>query len=526
MTTFDLAVLGGLSLRSAQTGQLIGGSRRKPLALLALLAAAGSDGAERDVLGRQLWPGDESRAAHSLSQALHALRHDLGIAATRSDGSRLFLNEHHVRADLEKFTSAIDRGLWSTAAAAHAGPFLDGVYFKGCAELERWIDANRERLAQAHRMALRHLVDDAIERGETTLAFKCLGDAVLAYPCDAGFALSLARLHESIGNRSQAMTTLRAHAKSLRTELAAQPSPVVAELIAAWGASSEPMLASETRVRGAPSVAARGTTGPTRRLRSFVIAHRISLVTSVVLTAGIALAFAVARDSDPPWSFTEAWTAERRSLIREREHSTRGRVFIETPIVQSPGELDSLGDIVAREITNFVANSRAAHVVPRDSVVSVETAAASEGGWNSPKKRMSRASAPIGVMTVLSIRGDSVRASVVLERLVPPPRVLSHWSFVRFFQRDSSLALARAHDEGLETSPLATVSAPMTRRGAIIFQLARDVVDALDEMRSCSLEKHIGERSVPWCWRTENEPVLVKGYFHAKRQRLSKRDRS
>jgi hypothetical protein len=64
----------------------------------------------------------------------------------------------------------------------------------------------------------------------------------------------------------------------------------------------------------------------------------------------------------------------------------------------------------------------------------------------------------------------------------------------------------------------------MTRRGAIIFQLARDVVDALDDMRSCSLEKHIGERSVPWCWRKENEPVLVKGYFHAKRQRLAKRD--
>jgi hypothetical protein len=322
------------------------------------------------------------------------------------------------------------------------------------------------------------------------------------------------------------MTTLRAHAKALRTELEAQPSPAVAELIAAWAASSEPTLASETRVRGAPSVAAGRMTGPTRRLRSFVIAHRISLGTSVVLTAGIALAFAVARDSDPPWSFTEAWTAERQSLIREREHSTRGRVFIESPIVQSPGELDSLGDIVARELTNFVANSRAAHVVPRDSVVSVETAAASEGGWNSPKKRMSRAGAPIAVMTVLSIRGDSVRASVVLERLVPPPRRLSHWSFVRFFQRDSSLALARTHDGGLETSPLATVSAPMTRRGAIIFQLARDVVDALDEMRSCSLEKHIGERSVPWCWRTENEPVLVKGYFHAKRQRLSKRDRS
>ena len=344
MMTFDLTVLGGLALRSAQTGQVIGGPRRKPLALLALLAAAGSDGAERDLLARQLWPGDESRAAHSLSQALHALRRDLGIAATRSDGSRLFLNEEHVRADLERFASAIDRSLWSAATEAYAGPFLDGVYFKGCSELERWIDAHRERLAQAHRMALRHLVDDAVERDEPTLAFKWLGGAVFAYPCDAGFALSLARLYESIGNRSQAITTLRTHVKALRTELEAQPSPAVAELLAAWTASSEPTLASETRDRLAPSVPAdrserlaAGTAGPTRRLRSFAIAHRVALVAGgVVLTAGIAVAFAVTRDSDVPWSFTEAWTAERQSLLSEREHSTRGRVFIETPIVQAP----------------------------------------------------------------------------------------------------------------------------------------------------------------------------------------------
>jgi hypothetical protein len=249
------------------------------------------------------------------------------------------------------------------------------------------------------------------------------------------------------------------------------------------------------------------------------------LASGVVLTAGIALAFAVTRDSDAPWSFTEAWTAERQSLLSEREHSTRGRVFIESPIVQSASELDSLGDIVARELTNFVERSRVAHVVPRDSVVDVEAAAASEGGWNSPKKRMSRVDAPIAVMTVLSVRGDSVRAGVVLERLVPPPPLrLSHCSFLLLFRRDSSPALARAHEGGLETHPLVTVSEPMKRRGMIPLRLARDVIDALDEMRSCSLENHIGERSVPWCWRNENEPVIVKGYFHAKRQRISSRD--
>ena len=137
---------------------------------------------------------------------------------------------------------------------------------------------------------------------------------------------------------------------------------------------------------------------------------------------------------------------------------------------------------------------------------------------------MSRVDAPIAVMTVLSVRGDSVRAGVVLERLVPPPPRLRRWSLLLFFRRDSSPVLARARGGGLETHPLLTVSAPMTRRGAIALRVKTAVVDALDEMRSCSLEKQIGERSVPWCWRNENEPVIVKGYFHAKRQRISSRD--
>jgi hypothetical protein len=130
-------------------------------------------------------------------------------------------------------------------------------------------------------------------------------------------------------------------------------------------------------------------------------------------------------------------------------------------------------------------------------------------------------------MTMLSVRGDSVRAGVVLERLVPAsaPAGLSWWSLPRLSRRDSSLPPAALSDRGsLETSPLLTLSEPMARRSLIPLRLAKELIDALDEMRSCSMKQHLGDRSVPWCWRKENEAGMVKGFFAARRRRESTRD--
>ena len=233
------------------------------------------------------------------------------------------------------------------------------------------------------------------------------------------------------------------------------------------------------------------------------VGWRGAVAAGIVSVAAVwaAVALMRARNASLSRTIRDELIAENQALVREREHSTRGRVFIEMPVVQGGNPmLDSLAGTLLRQLTDVVSRSHAAHVVPRDSVVAIQSAAMSEGGWNSPRRTLGRANAPIGVMTVLWMRNDSVRVSATFERLVP----------------------TTPEGEGaLETSPLLAFSESMRGRPLIPLRLAAAIIGALDQMRSCDADKHMAERSVPWCWRRENEPGIVKDYFRARRERAA-----
>ncbi|MFN2564352.1 MAG: winged helix-turn-helix domain-containing protein, partial [Gemmatimonadaceae bacterium] len=74
-----LRTFGGISVDGAP--QALGGAatQRRPLALLALLAAAGDRGISRERLLALLWPeSNTEQARNALRQTLYALRRDLG----------------------------------------------------------------------------------------------------------------------------------------------------------------------------------------------------------------------------------------------------------------------------------------------------------------------------------------------------------------------------------------------------------------------------------------------------------------
>src|SRR5438876_11833523 len=105
----QLKTLGGLSVE--QDGTPCGGaaSRRKTLALLALLAAAGKKGISRDKLVVQLWP--ETDTAHGrdlLKQACSAHRRHLGQAELFIDTNDLRLNSPAISSDLDAFAEALE----------------------------------------------------------------------------------------------------------------------------------------------------------------------------------------------------------------------------------------------------------------------------------------------------------------------------------------------------------------------------------------------------------------------------------
>lgn len=227
-----------------------------------------------------------------------------------------------------------------------------------------------------------------------------------------------------------------------------------------------------------------------RRTRRRVLAGAVA----TTLTA-LMVGFLVWNHSPPTFpGLEEQFRAEHQRLLTERERSTRGRVFVETPVVQSPDStLNAVAEQLAAELTRVIDDGKIAHVIPRDTVIAIESAAARQDGLNGPMRRLPRANAYINVMTVLSRREDSVRATLTIQRIDTSARVV-------------------------ETSRAFISTVPWATSTRVIPSLVRMAALKLDEMRSCDANNHIAAHSVPWCWHNENEPVVVPGVVHAQRR--------
>src|ERR1051325_11366213 len=160
---------GGLAVEHDGTVCEGAAARRKTLALLALLAVAGKKGLSRDKLIGYLWPETETLAArHLLKQSCYALRHDLGEPALLLGRDDLRLNPAVVSSDIQAFEAALESGDRGRAAALYTGPFLDGFYLNGADEFERWVEAERARIAQRACAALEAVAGEAAAHGDHT----------------------------------------------------------------------------------------------------------------------------------------------------------------------------------------------------------------------------------------------------------------------------------------------------------------------------------------------------------------------
>ena len=54
----------------------------------------------------------------------------------------------------------------------------------------------------------------------------------------------------------------------------------------------------------------------------------------------------------------------------------------------------------------------------------------------------------------------------------------------------------------------------------MVSEIARELSRAFDDMRFCDINHHDKPQSLPWCWADENKPVVVKGYYKARQERL------
>lgn len=225
-------MFGGLSV--TKDGASCGGAaaQRKTLALLALLAAAGDKGMSRDKLIAYLWPdSDDAHARNLLSQACYALRRDLGAPELFLGSVELRLNSAVIGSDVQAFEQALRCGEEDRAVDVYVGPFLDGFYVSEAGEFERWVEAQRERLADQYTQALESLGRRAMARGDHRGSAVWWRRLVEAHRLNADAALGLATALEAAGEQAEALRSVQAHAAYVRQELGADPASAVVALI-------------------------------------------------------------------------------------------------------------------------------------------------------------------------------------------------------------------------------------------------------------------------------------------------------
>lgn len=327
---FRLWTFGGLRLDGGE-GPLAGAAaRRRPLALLALIAASGQRGITREKLIGLLWPDrGEAQARHVLAQSLYALRKDLGAEELFLNGGSLRLNPAVISSDLQDFTAALDAGDRERAVAAYTGPFLEGFYLSEAPEFEHWVDEERSRLQSRYRSALEGAAAQLHALGEPARAAELWARLVANDPLASGPVVQLVRALVASGNRSEAQRRLRAHLsvaeqeevavsaeiRSLERELKAEPLP-------------EAVPPTPTPVR---------QTGPETTVRSMRRQRRWVLPLAVGLGLLLAIALRVGGHSSRTVSVVAVGLIE--SHLREDPESIARSLpdLITTQLAQVPG---------------------------------------------------------------------------------------------------------------------------------------------------------------------------------------------
>jgi serine/threonine-protein kinase len=231
VTTLRLITFGGVSLDREHTplAGAVTGQRR--LALLALLAAAGSRGISRDRLTALLWPdAGTEQARHSLDQALYAIRRALGGEALQGT-STLHLNSSIVETDIGEFDVAIQGRQLERAVSLYWGPFAHGLSISEATELEQHLDSVRARYAREHARALELLAVGATERGDHVAAADWWQRLSDTEPLSGRIAKERIASLAAAGENAKALAFATLHARFVEQETGARPTPEISQWV-------------------------------------------------------------------------------------------------------------------------------------------------------------------------------------------------------------------------------------------------------------------------------------------------------
>lgn len=214
-------------------GQSLAGAASQPrrLALLAMLACAGDRGLTREKLLAFFWPdADEERGRRGLSQAVYALRQDLGNEEVIAGSKELRLNAEVLRSDVGEFAAAASGAQWERAAGLYAGPFLDGFHLPSAPEFERWAEEQRAGFAREYTQALERLARAATGRREHLASVGWWRKLAAQDPLNARVATGLMQALVASGDRNGALQHARIYEALVEQELNLPPDREVVAL--------------------------------------------------------------------------------------------------------------------------------------------------------------------------------------------------------------------------------------------------------------------------------------------------------
>ena len=224
-------------------------SRRKPLALLALLAVAGDRGMSRDKLMAYFWPdADIELARTALRQTLYSLRRDLKASDLFVGSSDIRLNPEVITSDVALFEGLLDRNDREAAVALYAGPFLDGFHLSNAPEFERWQEAGRSRYDAQVRAALQWLAGAAGRSGDHIAAVRWWTRLTELDPANSKAALALAQALVSTGDTMRAARHLQAHVRYVEEEIGGPADASIKALASRLSNESEAARVTELAV--------------------------------------------------------------------------------------------------------------------------------------------------------------------------------------------------------------------------------------------------------------------------------------
>lgn len=223
---FHFRLLGGISLEDP-AGPVTGRSAQpRQLAVLARLAVAPGGALTRDKILGCFWPEEpQATARHRLRDVVYLLRRELGEETILSTGDQLRLDPAAVRTDVCEFRRALEEGRPRRAAHLYAGPFLDGFHLSDSPVFEKWVDAERRRLARQYGQTLEDLAEEGAASGDPEAAITWWEKRCAQDPLDSRVALRLAEAYAIGGTPAKALRHCRAHRQRLRDELGIEPGP-------------------------------------------------------------------------------------------------------------------------------------------------------------------------------------------------------------------------------------------------------------------------------------------------------------